>query len=223
MEPSFWPLNLQWVFKTRGIAQSRNLNNCFVLLEDESNKNSRLWVAKIMLLFQVLVNDCKKQNKLAFAPSIYVTTSLDDVKRALECVTLIWSTDKNIAYILAHRDRVVRRQKLKASERLATESSCYIKSTYMWCVKILLLLLILRTCQGISDASTLRDFPKHTLNIRSKKENCANIERKNSSVTGLTTQKLSCCAVYSKTLKKQTNKEWKQKLLKWIWRRTKSA
>lgn len=75
------------------------------LLDAGSSKNVKLWVAKLMLLFQVTVRDCEKEKEYAFSQYTDVTPQREDFNRALEGVSLRRSTDDDTDYASARRDR----------------------------------------------------------------------------------------------------------------------
>lgn len=60
MEPAEWPQNLQRFLTLSKFGRCRNFQISFVLLKNRSNKNTKLWMIKIIPLLRVQVKRCDK-------------------------------------------------------------------------------------------------------------------------------------------------------------------
>lgn len=115
MELYVWLQNLQWVLAASKYYSSKNLRNRFVLLDSGSDRNAKLWVASVMLLFRMHVEDCEEEKVSTFMQYIYVSPLLDNMDRALRCAYLPWATDGGIYCSLAQSDPSPEVQKLKTA------------------------------------------------------------------------------------------------------------
>lgn len=121
--------NLQNVFTTSEFGSSRNLRNSCVLFEGGKNKNTKPRGAKALLPFRMHVRYFDKKKELAFVRYMDVSPSRDDVGRALRFERLRWSTDEDIDYTLAQRDRSTKAKELKTVEQFGADPFRSIKST----------------------------------------------------------------------------------------------
>lgn len=78
---------LQRVFGTSGLSSGRNLRNRFVFLEDGSGKRAKLWVDKVLHLFQVHAKGCEKRKEFALVNYKNWALPRNNVDRALGCVS----------------------------------------------------------------------------------------------------------------------------------------
>lgn len=69
------------------LGSSKNLKINSDLFEGKSYKNTKLWVAKVILFFQTHVYCWEEQKKFALVQYMHVTTLLEIVNRALEHVS----------------------------------------------------------------------------------------------------------------------------------------
>lgn len=104
MKPGAWPQKLQRLFGANEFAPNSNLRNGFVLLEVGSDKNAKLWAAKVLLLFRMHVKCCEDVNVISLVQHRDVTLPRDSVVRSLGCVSLPWNTDYDMNHTLVERD-----------------------------------------------------------------------------------------------------------------------
>lgn len=78
---------MQRVFERGKFGPSRRLGNSFVLLECERDKNTKLWITEIVLLFQMHVNNYGEEKNFAFVQYMDVTSLLDNLDRVLGYVS----------------------------------------------------------------------------------------------------------------------------------------
>lgn len=74
---------LQRIFGTKEFGSSKNLKNSFVLLGYGRDKNTKLWGAKVMLLFWLHVKGCEEGKNFSFEQYKDVTSLLDNVDSPL--------------------------------------------------------------------------------------------------------------------------------------------
>lgn len=200
---------MQKVFETSKPGPNKNLNNAFFILDCGSYKNTKSWVAKLLLLFQLHVQGRDKEKELVFLLHVEVTPSCNNVYRALECKRLWWSTDEDIDNFLVQKYRSSGAQDQKTGERVGVEAFCSSNSKAHVVRENLEAAPFLHTYNGFSDASTLTTFIERTANVRTRNESVINVSRENSKTNGSIRDNMSWYAGYLIAQEKAVSRLWK--------------